>query len=116
MILRRADHAATRVVNCHKGTGVLWCAEMLGDYSKVGNGFAYIHENFLEPGASIGEHLHEKDEEVYFILRGHGVMRVDGVDEPVGPGDVCLTRIGHTHALTNGTQEVMHFLVLAANV
>lgn len=116
MIIRRDGREAKRVVNCHKGSGVLWCAEMLGDYSKVGSGFAYIHENHLEPGASIGEHRHEKDEEVCVIPRGHGTMRIDGTDQPVGPGDVCLTLAGHSHNLVNGMHEVMHFLVLAANI
>ena len=116
MILRREDRETKRVLNCHNGSGVLWCTEMLADYAKVGSGFKYLHENHLEPGASIGEHRHEKDEEVYVILTGRGVMKIDGSDQAVGPGDVCLTRVGHSHSLTNGMQGVMHFMVLAANI
>ena len=74
----------------------------------------FIHDNVIEPGASIGEHDHRSHEEIYVILTGNGVMKVDGVDEPVQAGDVCLTRIGHSHSLTNSLEGPMHFLVIAA--
>jgi mannose-6-phosphate isomerase-like protein (cupin superfamily) len=115
MIIKRNDKFAKRIVDCHHGKGVLWCAEMLADYKKTASGFKYIHDNSLEPGASIGEHQHEKDEEIYAIISGRGVMKIDGVEQAVGPGDVCLTRSGHSHDLTNGLEGPMHFLVICTN-
>lgn len=115
MIIERNARSSKKIVDCHEGRGVLWCAEILADYRKAGSGFKYIHDNCLEPGASIGEHRHEKDEEIYVILTGRGRMRVDGVERNVGPGDVCLTRSGHSHDLTNGAEGPMHFLVICAN-
>lgn len=88
---------------------------MLADYKKTTNGFKYVHDNVLEPGASIGQHVHEGDEELYVILAGQGVMKVDGVEQPVQAGDMCLTRHGHSHDLTNGMEGPMHFLVICAN-
>lgn len=116
MIIRRSEHTAKRIVDCHHGKGVLWCVEMLADYRKAEAGFKYIHDNHLDPGASIGEHRHDTDEEIYAILSGRGVMKTDGESQPVGPGDVCLTRRGHSHDLVNGTEGTMHFLVICANV
>ncbi len=116
MIIRRSEHPARRIEGCHHGTGVLWCAEILGDYRKTEAGFKYVHDNHLDPGASIGEHRHENDEEIYVILHGHGTMKVDGVEQAVGPGDVCLTRHGHRHDLVNGNEGPMHFLVICANL
>ncbi len=115
MILFRSKKESKKVQDCHNGRGILWCTEMLGEYSKKDNGFKFIHDNTLEPGASIGEHQHNDDEELYIILTGHGVMRVDGVPQNVGPGDICLTRIGHSHDLTNSLESPMHFLVVCAN-
>ncbi len=115
MLIERSSRTAKRIVDCHHGKGVLWCAEMLADYSKKGAGFKYIHDNHLEPGASIGEHKHEDDEEIYVVLYGRGVMKIDGVATNMGPGDICLTRAGHSHDLTNSLEGPMHFLVIAAN-
>ena len=74
MIIRRSEKKPVRMDKCHDGQGVLWCTELLADYKKTGNGFKYIHDNMLEPGASIGEHAHIDDEELYVILWGRGVM------------------------------------------
>ena len=115
MILRRPN-APAKVVDCHDGRGVLWCTELLGDYEKRGAGFKFIHDNVLEPGASIGEHGHDGDEEIYVILTGRGTMKIDGVEQEVGPGDVCLTRSGHRHDLTNRGDTPMRFLVACTNL
>ena len=114
MLIARSDQSAKRIADCHGGKGVLWCAELLADYRKTTAGFKYIHDNVLEPGASIGEHTHQGDEEIYAILAGRGVMKIDGRPAEVGPGDVCLTRSGHSHDLTCGNSGPMHFLVICA--
>lgn len=115
MIIRQTGKKAKPVAGCHDGVGVLWNLELLAEYGKKDSGFKYIHDNVLEPGASIGVHTHKGDEEVYVILSGAGSMIVDGVTESVTSGDVCLTRSGHSHGLTNGPGGVMHFLVLCTN-
>ena len=55
----------------------------------------------LEPGASIGEHTHSDNEEVYFILAGEGLYTEDGLSSLVRAGDITLCRQGHTHGLEN---------------
>jgi uncharacterized cupin superfamily protein len=116
MIIRKSEIHPKKIVDCHEGRGILWCTEMLTDYKKKTSGFKYIHDNTLEPGASIGEHKHKEDEEIYVILYGSGAMRVDGKKEKVSPGDICITRSGHSHDLTNTGTTPMHFLVIAANL
>jgi len=115
MIIKKKTGSSKRIVDCHHGKGVLWCTEMLADYKKIGSGFKFIHDNYLEPGASIGEHQHENNEEIYVILSGRGTMTIDAVKQDVGPGDICLTRNEHSHDLTNGLEGPMHFLVICAN-
>jgi len=115
MLLTSKDPTPAKVIECHGGTGVLWCTEKLGDYAKPDGGFKFIHDNRLEPGASIGEHRHEKDEELYVIVSGRGTMKIDGVEQAVGPGDMCLTRIGHSHDLVNRGDTPLHFLVVGVN-
>ncbi len=112
MLLRASADNLRRFENCHEGQGALWCSELLADYAKRGAGFSFIHDNVIEPGASIGEHGHEGEEEIYVIIGGRGTMRIDGVDTPVSAGDVCLTRSGHSHSLVNGGDGPMRFLVI----
>lgn len=112
MILRRSQSNLKRFEKCHEGEGALWCSELLADYAKADAGFAFIHDNVIEPGASIGDHEHVNEEEIYVILSGRGAMLIDGVETPVAEGDVCLTRSGHRHALLNSGETPMRFLVI----
>jgi len=67
----------------------------------------------LEPGASVGEHLHPETEELYLVLEGQGVGFLDGESFDVGPGDAWLCKAGHTHGLTNsGKAQLVFFAVL----
>jgi len=60
-----------------------------------------LSEITLPPGASIGEHIHDKETEYYIILEGTGVVADDGVDKPVVPGDVVVTGNGAGHSIAN---------------
>lgn len=66
----------------------------------------------LEPGSSIGTHIHENEEEVYYILRGKGLV-IDG-DEPieVNPGDAVLTRDGASHSIENIGEDTLEFVAV----
>lgn len=43
-------------------------------------------------------------------------MKINGVDERVQAGDVCITRGGHRHSLTNSLDGPMHFLVISTKI
>lgn len=65
----------------------------------------------LHPGASIGEHLNDKDE-IYYVLSGRGELMLDGHSREVGPGDAILTRRGSTHGLRQkGAEDLVIFVV-----
>ena len=69
----------------------------------------------LPPGASIGVHKHEKNEDVYVITSGSGVM-IDaaGKETPVKAGDVTIARKGEAHGMRNtGTAPLVILNVLA---
>ncbi|MDO5562526.1 MAG: cupin domain-containing protein, partial [Synergistaceae bacterium] len=55
----------------------------------------------LEPGASIGFHLHDCDEEVYAIVSGRGVYEFDGGECQASQGDIFTTKKGMSHGLRN---------------
>ena len=61
----------------------------------------------IPPGASIGEHPHEGEDEVYLILRGSGVVREQDGNHRVTAGDAVLTGKGASHAIANDTAEIL---------
>lgn len=68
--------------------------------------FKMVGEMTLAPGASIGFHIHENDEEIYMIVKGQGLYTDnDKQSYPVVPGDVTITRQGEGHGLANSSQS-----------
>ncbi len=65
----------------------------------------------LEPYASIGNHPHSANEEVYVVLSGSGVMFVNGESQAVKAGDVILNKPGWQHGLENTSAEPLKLLV-----
>ncbi|KAF4407960.1 cupin domain-containing protein [Streptomyces lycii] len=66
----------------------------------------------LTPGASVGEHVHMRTEEIYYIIRGRAVVTMNDVELHAGPGDLITTPIGAAHSIANRTDEEMHFFVI----
>ncbi len=54
----------------------------------------------VPPGAGVGLHPHNGEDEIYIVLRGTGIVVDDGVTQEIGPGDAVLTGNGTSHAVT----------------
>ena len=55
----------------------------------------------LEPGASIGEHIHEKEDEIFYIVSGTAKVVDNGVEKVVYAGDSIITGNGGSHSIEN---------------
>lgn len=66
----------------------------------------------LEPGHSIGEHAHNGEEEIYYILKGEATVIDDGQPVLVIAGDAIMTRDGASHSIKNTGSEVCEFLAV----
>jgi len=55
----------------------------------------------LPPGAGIGTHKHETEDEIFLILKGEGMMDDGTTKTRVREGDAILTGNGASHAITN---------------
>ena len=64
----------------------------------------------LKPGSGIGYH-EQKEDEVYYILGGHGVMMLDDKAHDVGPGTAILTRTGSSHGLKQTGSEDLVIMI-----
>lgn len=69
----------------------------------------------LPPGASIGVHGHEKNEDAYIVISGHGVfIGADGKEISVKAGDTTIARKGESHGIKNTGTEPMVILDVVA--
>jgi mannose-6-phosphate isomerase-like protein (cupin superfamily) len=64
----------------------------------------------LKPGAGIGYH-EQKEDEVYYVLSGKGVMTLDDKPHDIGPGTAILTRPGSSHGLKQVGNEDLVVLI-----
>jgi mannose-6-phosphate isomerase-like protein (cupin superfamily) len=68
--------------------------------------FAF-RKRVLKPGSSIGYHLQNEDE-VYYIVSGTGMMKMNRDSFAVKAGDGILTRPGNSHGLQQtGTDSLV---------
>lgn len=109
----RHDNELQKVTLPHMkgGNGAMECAHFLQDDEFSGKGRLFA-KALLRPGASVGLHRHEKDFEVFYILRGHGTYNDNGTPQPIGPGDVAICPEGQTHALENTGDEDLEYIAL----
>ena len=67
----------------------------------------------LEPGCSIGLHIHDTSSEIIFILSGTGTAMLDGVEETLTPGTCHYCPQGPTHTpLNKGTEDLIFYAVV----
>jgi mannose-6-phosphate isomerase-like protein (cupin superfamily) len=112
LIRRRSEMPRSPLPNCHDGQGALDWTVVLDGQQTRGRQLHFIHDDILPPGASIGVHRHDTDEEYYFILSGTGVMTLDGIAYDVGPGDITAIFPGGEHGLKNYSEEDLRVIVI----
>ena len=61
----------------------------------------------LNPGCSIGYHVHEGDAELFYILKGTAEYNDAGEIRTVTAGDVTVCPTGTGHGIANKTDEVV---------
>ncbi|MBI2826057.1 MAG: cupin domain-containing protein [Planctomycetia bacterium] len=73
-----------------------------------------LAEARLAPGLSTTPHYHPRTEEIYYILAGHGLMRIADESRAVGPGDAIAIPPGARHQITNTGADELRFLCCCA--
>ena len=110
MIKKIEDLPAQLKENIRGGTGKALSVDYLAPDEM--EGILMASRIVLEPGASVGEHLHPKTEELYLVLEGRGTGYLDGEPFEVGPGDAWLCKAGHTHGLRNDPEKPLAFFAV----
>lgn len=73
-----------------------------------------LAEARLAPGAGTTPHYHRLTEEIYYLLEGHGRMRIGDQERDVLPGDAIAIPPGAVHQITNTGSGVLKFLCCCA--
>lgn len=81
-------------------------AEQLNDKGRL---FGKI---VLEPGCSIGYHVHEKDAELFHILKGTAQYTDGDKVVTVSAGDTTLCPTGTGHGISNEGDETVELIAL----
>lgn len=66
----------------------------------------------LEPGCSIGYHVHENDCEIFYILKGTATYSDNGQTKTVYEGDVTVTPAGTGHSISNDSDSPVELMAL----
>ncbi|WP_111830428.1 cupin domain-containing protein [Actinomadura madurae] len=100
-----------KVMGVHGGAGaLLWTrlatgAHLHGEW----DGFEWVA---LEPGARAGLHVHSHTEEIWYFLKGTGIIELDGERYDVKPGTIVLTPLNSRHAAWNVGDERLDYVVI----
>lgn len=79
----------------------------------------HIRARFLriEPGDIHGMHSHDLGHEVFFILEGRLTFYIDGEEQTLGPGQLCVALAGQIHQVrNNGDEPVYMYLSVTPHV
>lgn len=61
----------------------------------------------LEPGCSIGAHIHENEEEVFYVMEGTATYFDNGETVILNEGDSCICLGGEEHSIANRTDSTV---------
>lgn len=95
----------------HGGSGPIVFRRLM-ESSEFDTKIDFLDLTVVPAGSTIGRHNHNGSDELYFIVAGEPVVRVDGVERRVRRSDVCVVRSGGWHELINDTQNDVEIFVV----
>ena len=111
MIKRNTKYPVEQKENMRGGEGVITIEHLLSQdemYSK-GRLFAKI---IVEPGDSIGFHVHENEMEAFYIVSGEAEMSDNGEAVNLSIGDTILTKAGEGHSVKSVGETSLEMIAL----
>lgn len=102
---------AGKVVGAHGGAGVMhWVRVATGAHLAADwDGIEWVA---FEPEGRAGLHTHSHTEELWYFLKGTGVIELDGERHQVSPGSIVLTPLHSRHAAWNTGTERLEYVVI----
>lgn len=104
-MIKRANEIKDKInVNMRGGDGQVTVREILSKGEYKGSA-RLVGTITLEPGCSIGAHVHENEEEIFYIIKGTATYDDNGKQTQLNEGDSCLCLGGESHSVANRMKE-----------
>lgn len=103
----------SQIIGVHGGRGLMKWKRFVTGLMLHAHWDSFEH-NRIEPGGAVGEHVHTRTEEIYFIVSGKGLMHYGDERFEVGPGDLIMTPLNGRHGIENIGDEELEFVVVEA--
>jgi len=108
-IVRADPSKYNHLTAVHDGAGTMDFRAMLGTNAVEPN-LIFFHRGVINPKSGIGQHFHNRCEEMFVVLDGKAEFTVDGrtsvLEGPAGVPD----RMSHSHAIYNPTDQPLQWL------
>ncbi|MBT4483732.1 MAG: cupin domain-containing protein [Candidatus Latescibacteria bacterium] len=98
----------------HKGAGSLYLMELLGSGTFKSN-VLFLHRGVLPPKCGIGEHIHRRMEEVYFVFNAPAEFTVNGRTALLPAGTTVACPMGSSHGIYNNSDVTLEWMNIAVS-
>ena len=79
-------------------------------------GITYVSLAHLQPGLAYEPHKHEDHEEVYYIIKGQGSIKIGGRSEKFRDGDIIYIPEKVVHSIANDGDAMVEFLAFGGMI
>jgi len=111
MIKKKGSYSVQQNENMRGGEGTIIIEHLLTPDELYEKGRLYARV-ILNPGCSIGNHIHEGEMESYYIITGRGEVSDNGEIVTVDAGDCVLTCSGEEHSIKNLGDDTLELIAL----
>jgi len=112
-MIRKSDDKLVEVVNQpFDGEGSITVRSILNSPEEMNNKGRIFAHTTLQPGCSVGFHIHKGESETYYILQGKGEFNDNGVMKTVSTGDITFTPAEQGHGIKNIGNEPLEIIAL----
>jgi mannose-6-phosphate isomerase-like protein (cupin superfamily) len=101
----------TTIAADHDGQGTI-LFRRLATSAAFASGIDFVDFTSIPPGSTIGRHEHQGNEELYLIVSGTPLVRVQGEERRLKRGDITIVRSSQWHQLVNDTDEAVEIFVV----
>ena len=111
MVKRKGNYTVQQNENMRGGEGLVVIEHLLTKEELYDKGRLYA-KIILEPGCSIGNHVHEGEMESFYIVSGEAEISDNGELVTVYSGDSILTPSGEGHSVKNNGSTTLEMIAL----
>ena len=106
-MIRRADECRIEYrEHMRDGDGTVQITNLIDSNAELNDKGRMFGKITLNPGCSIGHHVHEGESELFYIIRGTAEYYDNGTLRTVHAGDVTICGPGQEHGTATRTEEV----------